>query len=117
VLQDEIASMAAPAEKAAVGNLLAHLYHNIPTDKHAATMHTTYVNFLEKAQCPEGENSCLNLHIHAIVYLLNSRQLLICSSCSAPPVAETEQTDPSTDPSRALDEAEKFLLEMKELGI
>ena len=118
LLQTEITNMNEPSSKPAVQNLLSYLQNNKPQSDHGRNMHTTFVNFLERSQCPEGENSCLNLHIHTIVYLINCRQILIgntsntAESSMSASILETPESD-----SKAASEADEFLLEMKELKL
>jgi hypothetical protein len=121
LLQQEIANMNVAGSQAAVQNLLSYLHNNIPETDHERNMHTTFVNFLERSQCPEGKNSCLNLHIHTIVYLLNSKQLLIGNTSNAlesftsPSECPLEIPESSALPIAG--EADEFLREMKELGL
>ena len=117
-LQTEITNMNQPSSKPAVQNLLSYLQNNNPKTEHDRNMHTTFVNFLERSQCPEGENTCLNLHIHTIVYLINSRQILIgnTSNTTESTMSASALESPESE-SETLNEADEFLLEMKELGL
>ena len=117
-LQTEITNMNQPSSKPAVQNLLSYLQNNKPQSDHGRNMHTTFVNFLERSQCPEGENTCLNLHIHTIVYLINSRQILIgnTSNTTESTMSASALESPESE-SETLNEADEFLLEMKELGL
>jgi hypothetical protein len=118
LLQEEITSMYKTASQPAVENLLIYLRNS--TGHTNPNMCTAFVNFLERSKCPEGENSCLNLHIHSMVYLLNSRQLLIGNTSTA----EDSQVLPSSSENSSkqvhgetLSEVDDFLTEMKELGL
>jgi hypothetical protein len=118
LLQEQISSMYEAASQPAVENLLTYLRNS--TGHNSPNMYTTFVNFLERSKCPEGENSCLNLHIHSMVYLLNSKQLLIGNTSTA----EDSHSLPSSSDSSSkhvdvgmLSEVDDFLVEMKELGL
>ena len=139
MLHAEIANMNQASSKAAIQNLILYLRTNTSTSDHDKHMNTTFINFLERSQCPPSENSCLNLHIHTIVYMLNSRQILIGNTSIAPESSMStcalgSPESPSQTPCEASCEVsceascdascdvsceadDEFLREMKQLGL
>jgi hypothetical protein len=129
-LREETSKMNYPASPEAVQSLLQHMHFTMPSCSEDRNLYTTCINFLERSIDPVGKDSCLNLHIHVIVYLLNGKQLLIGGSVSDAVVVNdslvgdtdedhlVEGTAPGTTVDIVkLDEADLFLEEMKQLGL
>lgn len=72
-LEDEFECMQQAASSSAIDSLVMKLQ----STSHITPTHTAAIEFLLMSP----PHKCLNQHLHAIVYVLNSKQLLLLTEC------------------------------------